>query len=110
MMLFLFYNRDFNQVRCMISLIATIKVKEGKMDEAIQALKEAVPVIKDSEPGCLEYIPHTVKGLENTIIFYEKYQDKEALKVHNKNLPKSLAKLLPLLEPGMDVKTCFEIL
>jgi quinol monooxygenase YgiN len=94
----------------MISLIATIKVKEGKMDKAIEALKEAVPKIKDSESGCLEYIPHTVKGLENTIIFYEKYRDKEALKVHNKNLPKSLANLLPLLEPGMDVKTCFEIL
>ena len=94
----------------MISLIATIKVKEGKMDEAIEALKEAVPKIKESESGCLEYIPHTVKGLENTIIFYEKYRDKEALKVHNNNLPKSLANFLPLLEPGMDVKTCFEIL
>lgn len=94
----------------MITLIATIKVKEGKMDKAIEVLKEAVPKIKDSEPGCLNYVPHTVKGLDNTIIFYEKYKDKEALKEHNKNLPKSLAKLLPLLQPGMDVKTCFEIL
>jgi len=94
----------------MITLIATIKVKEGKMDEAIEVLKEAVPKIKDSEPGCVNYVPHTIKGLDNAIIFYEKYKDKEALKEHNKNLPKSLAKLLPLLEPGMDVKTCFEIL
>ena len=94
----------------MITLIATIKVKEGKMDEAIEVLKETVPKIKASEPGCVNYVPHTVKGLDNTIIFYEKYKDKEALKEHSKNLPKSLAKLLPLLEPGMDVKTCFEIL
>jgi quinol monooxygenase YgiN len=94
----------------MISLIATIKVKEGKMDEALEALKKAVPKIKASEPGCLEYIPHTVKGQENTLIFYEKYRDKEALQLHNKNIPKSLVILLPLLEPGMDVKTCFEIL
>lgn len=93
----------------MISLIVTLKVKEGKMDEAVQALKEAVPRVKAAEPGCIEYIPHTVRGESNTIIFYEKYRDKDALKIHSANLAKSLEKLLPLLEPGMDVKTCYEI-
>ena len=82
------------------------------MEEAIEALKEAVPKVKESESGCLEYIPHTVKGSKekNTIIFYEKYADDKALKEHMANLGKSLAKLLPLLEPGMDLKTCFEII
>ena len=94
----------------MITLIAKVKVKEGKMDEAVNALKEIVPRIKAAEPGCLAYIPHTVRGEDNTIIFYEKYQDKEALKVHSGNLPKTLEKFAPLLEPGMDVKTCYEIL
>ncbi|MGO8991343.1 MAG: putative quinol monooxygenase [bacterium] len=94
----------------MITLIAKVKVKEGKMDEAINALKEIVPKIKAAEPGCLVYIPHTVRGEDNTIIFYEKYQDKEALKVHSSNLPKTLEKFAPLLEPGTDVKTCYEIL
>jgi quinol monooxygenase YgiN len=93
----------------MVTLIAKVKVKEGKMDEAVKALKEIVPKIKEAEPGCLVYIPHTVRGEENTIIFYEKYSDKEALKVHSGNLRKSLEKFLPLLEPGMDVKTCEEI-
>jgi len=93
----------------MISLIVTLKVKEGKMDEAVQALKEAVHRVKAAEPGCIEYIPHTVRGENNTIIFYEKYRDKDALKIHSANLAKSLEKLLPLLEPGMDVKTCYEI-
>ena len=94
----------------LITLIATIKVKEGKMDDAIEVLKEIAPKIKETESGCIEYLPHTVKGSNNTIIFYEKYKDSEALKLHSANIPKSLAKLLPLLEPGMDVKTCFEIL
>lgn len=93
----------------MITLIATLKVKQGKMDEAIEVLKEIVPLIKSSEAGCLEYIPHTVRGDENTIIFYEKYRDKEALKLHSANVVNSLQKLLPLLEPGMDIKTCYEI-
>ena len=94
----------------MITLIATVKVKEGKMEEAIEALKEIVPNVKASEPGCLAYVPHKVRGEENTIIFYEKYQDKEALKAHSANLGNTLGKLLPLLDPGMDIKTCFEVL
>ena len=94
----------------MVTLIATVRVKAGKMDEAVQVLKGVVPKIKEAEPGCLVYIPHRVRGEDNTIIFYEKYQDKEALKIHSSNLPKFLEKFIPLLEPGMDVKTCEEIL
>ena len=93
----------------MIILIAKVKVKDGKMEEAVKALKEIVPKIKEAEPGCLVYVPHTVRGEDNTIIFYEKYRDEEALKVHSGNLRKTLEKFIPLLEPGMDVKTCYEI-
>lgn len=96
----------------MVTLIATIKVKEGKMEDAKEVLKEIVPMIKASEPGTLEYIPHTVTGRKdkNTIIFYEKYKDDAAMKLHMANLGKNMAKLTPLLEPGMDLKTCNEIL
>ena len=94
----------------MITLIATLKIKEGKIEEASNALKEIVPKVKASEPGCLEYKPHTVRGDEKTIIFYEKYIDKDALILHSTNLMKNIEKLLPLLEPGMDVKTCYEII
>jgi quinol monooxygenase YgiN len=93
----------------MITLIVKLKVKEGKMEEAIGILKEIIPKVKEAEPGCLEYIPHTVRGEENAILFYEKYRDKEALKIHSGNLPKTMEKLFPLLEPGMDIKTCYEI-
>ncbi|MBY8988113.1 MAG: antibiotic biosynthesis monooxygenase [Candidatus Lokiarchaeota archaeon] len=95
----------------MITIIATVEVKEGKMEEAKEVLKNMVPQIKASELGTLEYIPHTVKGREfkNTIIFYEKYEDGEAFKTHMANLAKTGAKLTPLLVPGMDLKTCFEI-
>ena len=96
----------------MVTLIATLKVKEGKMEEAIALLKEIAPKVKETEPGCQAYIPHTVKGGKNanTIIFYEKYVDKSAVNAHSANLPKHFEKLFPLLEPGMDVKTCTEII
>ncbi len=96
----------------MVTLIATLTIKEGKMSEAIEVLKEMVANIKTSEPETLEYIPHTVKGegLENTIIFYEKYESEEAMKSHSKNLAKTAIKLAPLLAPGRDIKVCNEII
>ena len=96
----------------MVTLIASVEVKEGKMNEAKEVLKEMVLQIKASEPGTLEYIPHTVNGQEgkNKIIFNEKYESGEAMKTHFANLAKTNAKLTPLLVPGMDLKTCFEIL
>ena len=96
----------------MVTLIASVKVKNGNMEKAIEVLKEIVPKIKESEPGCLEYIPHTIIGskFKNTIIFYEKYKDEEAMNQHMANLAKNMEKFSPLLEPGMDLKTCFEIL
>ncbi len=94
----------------MITLIAKLIIKEGKMDEAVALLKEIAPGIRKNEAGCLAYIPHTVKGEDNAIIIYEKYRDKDALKIHSTNLPKTLEKLFPLLDPGLDIKTCFSIL
>ena len=96
----------------MITLIATIKIKEEKMEDAIQIIKEIVPNVRSSESGCKAYIPHIVKGrkFKNTIIFYEKYEDKTALDIHSGNLPKYFEKLFPLIEGGLDVKTCSEII
>ena len=95
-----------------ITIIAIINVKEGKMEEAIEQLKTIVPNVLNSEPGCLAYIPHVLKGSKNKnkILFYEKYQDKEAFNVHNTNLPKTIAPLQPFLEPGMEIFQCTEIL
>jgi len=96
----------------MVAIIAIVEVKEGKMEEAKEVLKEMVLQIKASEPGTLEYIPHTVKGkhFKNKILFYEKYENGEAMRTHMANLAKTGAKLTPLLVPGMDLKTCFEII
>ncbi|NVM55506.1 MAG: antibiotic biosynthesis monooxygenase [Candidatus Helarchaeota archaeon] len=96
----------------MITIIAILKVKDGKMEEAIEVLKEIVPKVRESETGCKAYIPHTVKGAKNknSIIFYEKYEDKAALNLHSASLPDNFKKLIPLLEGGMDIKTCSEII
>ena len=96
----------------MYTVIATLKVQEGKMEEAVRVLKEDVPKLMEKEPGCLAYIPHTVKGEGNgnTIMIYEKYADKDALKLHSANLMTSMGRLLALLDPQMEIRTCTEIL
>jgi len=53
----------------MITLIATLKIKEGKVEEAVNALKEIVPKIKASEPGCLEYIPTRFAVMKTPLLF-----------------------------------------
>ncbi|MFX1257097.1 MAG: putative quinol monooxygenase [Promethearchaeota archaeon] len=75
-----------------ITIIPTIRIKEVKMEEAIEALKNAVPIIKEAESGCLAYVPHTIKRRKkkNTIVFYEKYKKDAALKLHTYNLGKSI--------------------
>jgi quinol monooxygenase YgiN len=96
----------------MITLIATFQIKEGKMEEAINQLKKIVPEVRKSEPGCLAYIPHTVKGakFKNTIVFYEKYKDEAASNTHSTNFPKYFKNIFPLIEGAMDLKTCTEII
>jgi quinol monooxygenase YgiN len=94
------------------TVIAVLRVKEGKMNEAVKVLREIVPQIRKAEPGIVSYIAHTVEGAKekNSILFYEKYKDSTALQTHMANLGKSLAKLMPLLDPGMDTKLCNEVI
>ncbi|MFX1456990.1 MAG: putative quinol monooxygenase [Promethearchaeota archaeon] len=93
-----------------ITLIATVKIQEGKMEEAKAALRKIVPKVKESEPGTLEYTPHTVKEEPNVIIFIERYADQDALKVHGANLGKNMAEFSPCCVPERPViKTLEEI-
>jgi len=34
------------------------------------------------EPGCLNYVPHTVEGDPDTVLIYEQYKNREALEFH----------------------------
>ena len=44
----------------MVTIIAIVEVKEGKMEEAKEILKEMALQVKESEPGTLEYIPYNL--------------------------------------------------
>jgi quinol monooxygenase YgiN len=78
----------------MISVIAKLPVKEGKMEEAISTFKELMTHVAKEE-GTLSYTLNQGKSIPNTLVVMERYKDKAALDAHSSSphfkafLPKS---------------------
>ena len=70
----------------MPSVVATITVKEDKIEEAKQFLKELTADTIANEPGTLAYVFHQQKDDPTRFVAYEKYESEEAFKTHSKNL------------------------
>ncbi|OLS23790.1 MAG: hypothetical protein HeimC2_25290 [Candidatus Heimdallarchaeota archaeon LC_2] len=72
----------------MITLIGSVVVKDGMMEEALTVVKELVQEVRKSESGTIKYTAYTSdkEGNENKIFWYETYDDEEALKLHRSNL------------------------
>lgn len=73
----------------MISVIASIRVKAGKVSEFLQIFKANLPKVRQ-EKGCIEYFPavDVNSGLppqsldENMVTIIEKWESLEALRDH----------------------------
>jgi quinol monooxygenase YgiN len=66
----------------MVSLIAKIPVKEGKMEEATGAFKELMVHVAKEE-GTLMYTVNRAQSDPNTLVIMERYKDKAALDAHS---------------------------
>lgn len=66
----------------MITVIAKLPVKEGKMDEAMAAFKVLMSKVA-SEEGTVLYSLNLEKANPNTLVVVEQYQDKAALEFHS---------------------------
>ncbi len=72
----------------MPSVIATIQVKEDKVEEAKTLFAKLAKDVGANEPGTLAYIPHQQADQPTTFVFYEKYADGAAFAAHGENLKK----------------------
>lgn len=70
----------------MPSVIANLKVKEDKIEEAKAFLTELAKDTLASESGTLAYTVHQRTDDPTAFVFYEKYENEEAFKIHGKNL------------------------
>ena len=65
----------------MLAVVAKMPIKEGKVDEAIQAIKDFMTHVA-TEKGTMGYTLNTDKNHPNVLTIIERYQDKDALKAH----------------------------
>jgi quinol monooxygenase YgiN len=61
----------------------TVRMKFQKEDRAeIRSLLQNLGAASRQEPGCANYVAHTLESDPDTVIIYEQYKDAEALEAH----------------------------
>ncbi len=87
----------------MPSVIANLKVKENKIEEAKKFLKELSEETLANEPGTLVYTVHQRADDPTAFVFYEKYESEEAFKIHGKNLASKGASFAGILAGAPEI-------
>jgi quinol monooxygenase YgiN len=93
----------------MASVVATIKVKEDKLEEAKAFFGKLAAEVKANEPGTLAYVFHQRRDDPLTFVVYEKYESDEALALHSKNLAAKGAEFVALMSGPPDIVLLEEI-
>jgi len=65
----------------MVAVVAKLKIKEGKIDEAIDLFKGLTSRVREEE-GTLAYGICRDKANPNLLVIVERYKDSDALKAH----------------------------
>ncbi len=66
----------------MITVIAKLPIKEGKMDEVLAELKLLMAEVAKEE-GTVLYSLNSEKAKPNTLVLVEQYKDKDAFNFHS---------------------------
>ena len=93
----------------MPSVVATIKVKEDKLEEAKAFFKKLAAEVKANEPGTLVYVFHQRRDDPLTFVVYEKYESDEAFALHGQNLAAKGADFMALMSGPPDIVLLEEI-
>ena len=94
----------------MITVMATIEVKEGKGEDFIKEYRKALPrVLKD--PGALAYVLHRDLKNPDKFYFYEKYADQKALEYHGStpHFKEMFAVTGAYMKGRPEINTCQEV-
>ncbi len=93
----------------MPSVIANLKVREDKVDEAKVFLKRLSEETLANESGTLVYDVHQRQDDPTVFVFYEKYESEEALAIHGKNLASKGADLAGILAGAPEIIMLTEV-
>jgi quinol monooxygenase YgiN len=93
----------------MPSVVATIKVKEDKIEEAKAFYQQLAAEVKANELGTLVYVPHQRRDEPTIFVFYEKYESDDALTVHSQNLAAKAAEFMALMDGAPEIVVLDEV-
>lgn len=65
----------------MISFLVRLRFKPEDRETIAGILRE-LAVVSRLEPGCVNYVAHTVQGAPDTVLIYEQYRDEAAREAH----------------------------
>jgi quinol monooxygenase YgiN len=82
----------------MPTLLATLKVKKDKIEEAREGFRKLSAQVRANEPGTQVYVFHQRKDDPSVFVVYEKYASDEAFKTHGENLRKNPGAFAGVLE------------
>ncbi len=66
----------------MVTIIARMKIREGKEEEALAKVTAMAEAVQANEPGALAYIVHRNQEDLSEIVFFELYADDAAFESH----------------------------
>jgi quinol monooxygenase YgiN len=93
----------------MPSVVATLKIKADKIDEAKAFLRTLAANVRKNEPGTTAYVFHQRKDDPTVFVAYEKYTSDEAFKTHGANLRAHGAAFVALLDGRPEIIMLDEI-
>ncbi|PKN69268.1 MAG: antibiotic biosynthesis monooxygenase [Deltaproteobacteria bacterium HGW-Deltaproteobacteria-12] len=94
----------------MLTVIAKMPIKEGKMDEALKEAQQLVMEVA-KEQGTVLYSLNVEKANPNTLVVVEQYTDKDALNFHSStpHFQEFFTKISVLLGGDPEIKIMKEI-
>ena len=93
----------------MPTVIATLKVKQDKIEEAKGFFKQLAADTLEREEGTLSYLPLQRRDDPTTFVFYERYTSDAALAEHAKNLAAVGKQFAGVLDGPPEITTLEEI-
>ena len=95
----------------MVAVIAKMKIKEGKMDEATELFRGLVPKVGQEE-GTVGYALCRDSRNPALLVVIERYRDKEAIQAHSStpHFKEFSVAVAPLLDGKMDLSILEEML
>jgi quinol monooxygenase YgiN len=91
------------------TILATLKVKKDKIEEAKEGFRKLAALVKANEPGTQAYVFHQRKDDPSTFIVYEKYANDEAFKKHGENLRANGAVLAGVMDGRPEITFLDEV-